>query len=303
MGNPWLRLDAHYSHHPKLVRAGPEATLLWPHVLAALKRSDGVCSDDDLDPAVLARICGGTVEQWTAGLDAIKRVGLLADGQRTVKVGRAPAEVVSGWVTPGWDKYQPDARPAGRERSKNVPGTNGTSPGQTERPSVSRLSPGGRVASSPVGLSDDALEEEEERAHEARKKQRPPNPLPGSGRAIDPTDVWQRIRGRGGMIPATLGRSSKVLPQEHLPLICDVNSVEDIEDAIASTAGANSPVPYFFALFDLDTGKRKAVKPATAASTTPAVAGEPIRRTAAEERQWQAFLVGEAARARGDEII
>jgi phage replication O-like protein O len=39
------------------------------------------------------------------------------------------------------------------------------------------------------------------------------------------------------------------------------------------------------------------------ASTTPAVAGEPIRRTAAEERQWQAFLVGEAARARGDEII
>jgi hypothetical protein len=156
MGNPWLRLDAHYMSDSSLQLAGAEATLVWPHVLAALKRAQGVCSDKDLSPRALSRMVGGDQDLWEVGIDALKAEGLLVAGERTIKIGKAEAFTKSGWVTPGWDTYQPDARAGGWARSKKSDTVQDrTGPNRTERkdPERSGSSPDSRVASSPVGLS------------------------------------------------------------------------------------------------------------------------------------------------------
>lgn len=124
MGRPWLRLNTDYMIDPKLRRAGAEARLVWPPILAAMKPADGRLSDDDLDPEILSDLHGMSVDFWRTGINRIKAVGLLVrDGDK--------------WTTPHWTEYQPDSRPSSRQRGdaqepQGVPG----------RPRASQGAPG-----------------------------------------------------------------------------------------------------------------------------------------------------------------
>lgn len=149
---PWLRLDAHYSDDPRLVSAGWPLRALWPCYLALLKRESGVLSEEHTNATYMAHLFGGEFVVWLEALADAKEWGLLVEGSRSVKVGRAPAYERRGWITPRWDEYQPDSRANSRRRdterprdNTSVPGTNGTSPGPRARAVASR-----RVESRPV---------------------------------------------------------------------------------------------------------------------------------------------------------
>lgn len=132
MTRQWLRLDSGFESDGKLLRAGHRATSLWPRMLARLKLSDGVLTDEDLDPEVLAARCGEAVEWTTEAIGGIVRVGLLVRGSRSLHMGRGVYVEREGWIAPRWDDYQPDPRPAAPERRRSTP----------NNPDRSRLLPG-----------------------------------------------------------------------------------------------------------------------------------------------------------------
>lgn len=83
----WFRLDSSYLTDGKLVRAGWEAGLLWPVVLARLKERAGVCQPDDLAPELLARLTGAPASFVESGIDGLARVGPPPPGLWFVGVG------------------------------------------------------------------------------------------------------------------------------------------------------------------------------------------------------------------------
>ena len=99
----WWRCNTTYPTDAKLRRAGPNGRMIWPHTCNAMKLQGGCLSDDDLDAFAMADIYGGTEEQWSDGLDGLKRIGWLAEGD-------------DGWTIPGWERYQPDGRKHSKSR-------------------------------------------------------------------------------------------------------------------------------------------------------------------------------------------
>lgn len=244
MPSPWLRLACDFHGDAKILRAGPDASLVWPHVLALLKRKDGVASADDLDPFVMSRLCGGTVEQWTAGLDGLRRVGLLVDGTRRIHLGHGKFEERAGVGTPNWKRFQPEPRTAsafnaGRQKAPNV----------SERPQTSASGPAvqqpaGPVPSSPVGLSGSGKDIN--------------NNAPASNDDWNALDLYRRLGGRGMAIPSTGKVKGKpVMLSALMVAICNQNDGATIDDLVAESATKGNGLDWFLACFDPDTGKRK----------------------------------------------
>lgn len=89
-----------------------KAMAAWPWVLSVLKRGNGFAREDDLDPEVCADDMGLTLEQASAALAGLRRVGLLV-------------EVDGSWTVDGWTSYQPDPTASDRmakmrERNRRV---------------------------------------------------------------------------------------------------------------------------------------------------------------------------------------
>lgn len=97
----WLRLDADYAADGTLRRC--KAVLWWPLILCALKRGNGVASDDDIAPDVLADIGQGDEESAARAVDRLKAAGVLVEAE-------------GGWTTPRWSEYQQD--PSASERAR-----------------------------------------------------------------------------------------------------------------------------------------------------------------------------------------
>jgi len=103
----WFRLDSSYLTDGKLVRAGWEAGLLWPVVLARLKERAGVCQPDDLAPELLARLTGAPASFVESGIDGLARVGLLVVGSCRTPGGPGGFTEASGLVAAGWQEHNP----------------------------------------------------------------------------------------------------------------------------------------------------------------------------------------------------
>lgn len=124
MGSSWVRLDSDFSIDPKIVRAGWQGLVVWPIVLCLMKKGGGVLEEDALEPGYISLLTRVPEEVVLDGIEGLKRVGLLRLGSRTTNLGSAGVEVKSGFITPGWDKYQPDTRRASKYR--NGSGSAGT---------------------------------------------------------------------------------------------------------------------------------------------------------------------------------
>ena len=117
---PYLFLYARAYEDVKLVLAGWEATLLWPHVLCLLKQRGGVFDDDESSPEFVAATLRCPVEIASAGMAGLKRAGLLVDGSRRCPGGAGGSHERTGWVTPSWDKWAVDRRERGEGRAKTT---------------------------------------------------------------------------------------------------------------------------------------------------------------------------------------
>lgn len=117
MGSSWVRLDSDFSIDPKIVRAGWKGLVVWPIVLCLMKKGGGVLEEDALEPGYISLLTRVPEEVVLDGIAGLKRVGLLKLGKRTTNLGSAGVEVKSGFITPGWDKYQPDTRRASKYRN------------------------------------------------------------------------------------------------------------------------------------------------------------------------------------------
>ncbi|MHC4894574.1 MAG: hypothetical protein ACYTFV_14740 [Planctomycetota bacterium] len=155
MTRPWIRFEVDYLSHAKLRRAGPDARVAWPHILAAVKRASGYASDDDLDPFVFADQVGLDESFWACAIADLKAHGLLVWGEGVVRLNKKAVRDVAGWQPPNWGGYQYDNRPSGQQRKAaasrtlpDPPREGGTTPGNASLP------PGCPVPSSPVGLSE-----------------------------------------------------------------------------------------------------------------------------------------------------
>jgi hypothetical protein len=118
--SPYLFFYARAYEDVKLVMAGWEATLLWPHVLALLKQRVGVMDNDECSPAFVAATLRCPMEIAEAGLAGLKRVGLLVEGSRSCPGGAGGSHERVGWVTPSWDKWAVDPREKGQGREKTT---------------------------------------------------------------------------------------------------------------------------------------------------------------------------------------
>lgn len=117
MGSSWVRLDSDFSIDPKIVRAGWKGLVVWPIVLCLMKKGGGVLEEDALEPGYISLLTRVPEEVVLDGIEGLKRVGLLKLGSRTTNLGSAGVEVKRGFITPGWDKYQPDTRRASKYRN------------------------------------------------------------------------------------------------------------------------------------------------------------------------------------------
>lgn len=97
----WLRLDSDFASDGTVRRC--KAVLWWPLILCAMKRGNGVASDDDIAPEVLADIGQGDEESAARAVDRLKAAGVIV-------------EVEGGWTTPRWSEYQQD--PSASERAR-----------------------------------------------------------------------------------------------------------------------------------------------------------------------------------------
>jgi hypothetical protein len=217
VARPWLRLDAYFTSDGKLIKAGPDARLAWPHVLCALKVEGGVASSEDLDPTVLAHRVGGAPDMWARAVARLVDVGLLVPGLYEIADRRATKQV-RGFACPGWSAYQPDDRargPAlipedeeqtvavGSERTVPMTGRDGTGRDVTRRDesnSNDGLAPGGATHGTnevdeaggggpgPVGAHDEA--------GDAKTRTKPKRPTKAQERWRDAEDVvahWDTV--------------------------------------------------------------------------------------------------------------
>lgn len=97
----WFRLDADYAQDGTLRRC--RAVAWWPLILCAMKRGNGVASDDDIAADVLADIGQGSEDAARVAVEKLKTAGMLI-----------PA--AGGWTTPRWGEFQPD--PTASDRAK-----------------------------------------------------------------------------------------------------------------------------------------------------------------------------------------
>ena len=97
----WLRLDSDFASDGTVRRC--KAVLWWPLILCALKRGNGVASDDDISAEVLADIGQGDEESAARAVERLKAAGLLV-------------AVEGGWTTPRWSEVQQDPSASDRAR-------------------------------------------------------------------------------------------------------------------------------------------------------------------------------------------
>ena len=102
----WFRLDSSYLTDGRLVRAGWEAGLLWPVVLARLKERDGVLDPEDLHPALLARLTGAPLDLVDRALAGLAREELVVRGTARQAGGPGGYREQPGLIVPGWREYQ-----------------------------------------------------------------------------------------------------------------------------------------------------------------------------------------------------
>jgi hypothetical protein len=106
---PYLKLHTFWQTDAKVRKA--RAVVVWPLVLTLLKQNNGFCSDDDLDPDVMAETLQVvSAEDIARAISGLKSVGLLVFGSATKHVNQHKSVEMSGWCTPKWDQYQADAR-------------------------------------------------------------------------------------------------------------------------------------------------------------------------------------------------
>ena len=117
---PYLFLYARAYEDVKLVLAGWEATLLWPHILCLLKQRTGVMDNDECSAAFIAATLRCPMELAEPAVAGLKRVGLLVEGSRSCPGGAGGSHEREGWVTPSWDKWSVDPRIRGEARAKTT---------------------------------------------------------------------------------------------------------------------------------------------------------------------------------------
>jgi hypothetical protein len=204
--SPYLFFYARAYEDVKLVMAGWEATLLWPHVLALLKQRVGVMNNDECSPAFVAATLRCPMEIAEAGLAGLKRVGLLVEGSRSCPGGAGGSHERVGWVTPSWDKWAVDPREKGQGREK----TTVRAPSAT----VSAPLPDRSGAFQTVTQDNGELERELERENN------PPTPRKrGNGASAAVSECWamlKQIRPRLSESPPKTGRKELVRAVEDI---------------------------------------------------------------------------------------
>ena len=259
MAKPWLRLDAAFAQHPKIVRAGWPLRALWPCLLAVLKQNDGVLGAEDTDGEYLAACFGGDPATWSAAVGAALSVGLLVDGQREVNMGRAGTKTVSGLMTPNWREYQPDPRRSGAVR-KASPGTNMPPREPPSLPGRRDGSPASRAPAVPSRLSDGPELIINKREPLKRAQQHP-------RRKWSLATLWHKLGPRHGSSARDATGQPTGIQGDRLLTILDACTDEAIETALAASASKTAPLPYFCACFEDD----GTPKPKRGAPKNPAV--------------------------------
>lgn len=254
---PWLSLTDSYMSDPRLRRAGLEARLVFPVVLATLNPDDGFCAADELEPAALGDVHGELPERpdfWAVGIAGLKRVGLLVEAQRRRKGGDGGFAASPGWTTPNWAKHQ---HPAGSRRSGPIwtdPADPADRADRSASVPIARIAPDRPVPDptrpdptrqpppTPSAPPTRGAPPHRPPAATAAEKPRKPEPEPPEP-ATDPGDLYRRLTGRGGFVvpPAQ---------QERLLAICRRATAEEVEARVERASGADRPLGYFLALFD-----------------------------------------------------
>jgi hypothetical protein len=98
----WVRLDTDCHADGRLRRA--RAVSVWPAVLCAMKRGNGIATDDDLDPVVISDLWQMDEATVTRAIGGLRAVGMLV-------------ECEGGWTTPRWSEHQPDPTNSERQRA------------------------------------------------------------------------------------------------------------------------------------------------------------------------------------------
>lgn len=124
----WLRLDEDFAEHPHVAPGGFPARATWVLLLTVTKRygQGGELSAAACDPAYLANLWGMEEAVVRTGLGSLERLGAFT---RTAS---------GGTLIPNWAKYQPDPRPAGRDRPGDTPEVPGSPRDQLGVPATGR---------------------------------------------------------------------------------------------------------------------------------------------------------------------
>lgn len=242
MAGSWLRLDVDYLDDARLWEAGWEATALWPAVLTLLKVNDGVLDDRTFSGAYLARKVGCPRDVADAGVEGIRRTGLLVEGVATWKVHKGLDVTRRGWLSTKW------AEKGNAPASWNLVEPSGTF-GNLPEPSGtlgkdSDTLPNDSRARCPVPSVDGPGVQEQARA--------PVVPPPEPKRVWNVAALYGKLAPRYGRGSTAAPRMPDSLTADRLLTILDACADSTIDSRLARCAGKSSPLAYFVALFNED---------------------------------------------------
>ena len=243
----FCRLDSRWYDDDKIILAGWEAAAVWGGVLARMKLHGGVLPAKECLPAVLSALLHMPLRVVSPAVLALRAVGLLVDGSRSVRGGDGGRHLVVGWVTPRWDAWQvePGERPNPKQRREEACG--GRAPGAR----------GGNAPSHGEGT----LTQE---TGDMRQNTPPPTPStpppPGAPphrppAAAAPEDEAEPRTDPGSLYRHLTGRSGFTIPpaqQARLLAICQRSSPDEVAERVSRASGADRPLGYFLALFEPD---------------------------------------------------
>lgn len=161
---PWVRVDDHFSEHPKLAAAGPLAWALWFAGLAYCNRN---LTDGFIPWAVADRLVSwdfldseGPVRVYIGGLDSVSEEGAVTSAYVVMLLEDAGLwdRVPSGYQVHDFDHYQPTRAVITAERAKKVAagsaGGIAAAVARAKAPAVAKSKPVPNPVPIPKGIQD-----------------------------------------------------------------------------------------------------------------------------------------------------